>query len=543
MANKEKIYLRIKNFRSFEDITLEFRPLNFIFGPNGAGKSSFIKAIKFFSHNLFNLDDTLFFEGLKAPTHRYKLDKDTDLISFKEIVRNNDVKKKIVFEVIIRNTEISYNHLNNFLGNIYLGKLRIQENSEYEKIENEITDVSVIFEMFNYDRTKRERIKITITDLIGNYSFSFIPDSANPENNNTFERTISMPNEKDPKGFIKSFLENISTMPFIQHNSEYEKYSLKNDSDMILADLSLTNKRNSQTRSDKETTHLYIETLKIYYKLFFAIPSIVKKIFYKPLHLPALREVPKSIYTLNEGRFPENEYYGILYAFDKDSGIVEYKTDWDNYNKEIAFRDFEKTRIFHEPVVSFTDLINRTLSNLGLARKIIIKKENRIGYLNYISFEDGTEINISGASSGLLQLLPIIYRSAKFELDARRGENNVVKLIEQPELHLHPKLQAELAKFFTSRDILDNNLIIETHSEHLIRNIQVLIAQADKELGHENLKQKVGVYYFSKDKKTGISNIKEMELEDNGFFKEPWPDGFFDDSYNLTKELLRANKN
>ena len=34
-----------------------------------------------------------------------------------------------------------------------------------------------------------------------------------------------------------------------------------------------------------------------------------------------------------------------------------------------------------------------------------------------------------------------------------------------------------------------------------------------------------------------------MELEDNGFFKEPWPDGFFDDSYNLARELIYARKN
>ncbi|MBK6915235.1 MAG: DUF3696 domain-containing protein [Ignavibacteriales bacterium] len=79
--------------------------------------------------------------------------------------------------------------------------------------------------------------------------------------------------------------------------------------------------------------------------------------------------------------------------------------------------------------------------------------------------------------------------------------------------------------------------IIETHSEHIIRKIQVLIAQGKLS------KEKVAVYYFDKDEKTGITSIKEMEMEDNGFFKEPWPDGFFDDSYNLARELIYARKN
>ena len=111
MENKQRVFIRIQNFRSFEDVTLELHPLNFLFGQNGAGKSSFIKAIKFFSHNLFNLDDTFFFQGYKPLTNRYKLDKDTDLISFTETVRNNDINKKIIIEIIIKNAQISYGHL------------------------------------------------------------------------------------------------------------------------------------------------------------------------------------------------------------------------------------------------------------------------------------------------------------------------------------------------------------------------------------------------------------------------------------------------
>jgi len=84
--------IRIKNFKSLEDVEIEVKPLTFFFGPNSSGKSSFLKAIMFFSKNLFPLN-----------TGRtiYKLSDDVDLGSFKDIVINNDVTKKIVFEIDI----------------------------------------------------------------------------------------------------------------------------------------------------------------------------------------------------------------------------------------------------------------------------------------------------------------------------------------------------------------------------------------------------------------------------------------------------------
>jgi len=78
-------------------------------------------------------------------------------------------------------------------------------------------------------------------------------------------------------------------------------------------------------------------------------------------------------------------------------------------------------------------------------------------------------------------------------------------------------------------------MFIETHSEHLIRKIQVLIANGELD------RDKVSVMYF--DNNEGSTKIKKMEIEENGFFKEPWPYGFFDDSANLSWELLTANKN
>ena len=78
----------------------------------------------------------------------------------------------------------------------------------------------------------------------------------------------------------------------------------------------------------------------------------------------------------------------------------------------------------------------------------------------------------------------------------------------------------------------DNCMIIETHSEHLIRKLQVLIAKG------ELAREKVGVWYFKK--VNGITKVEKMEIDENGLFKNDWPDGFFDDSTDLTMELFEA---
>ena len=117
-------------------------------------------------------------------------------------------------------------------------------------------------------------------------------------------------------------------------------------------------------------------------------------------------------------------------------------------------------------------------------------------------------------------------------------------IIEQPELHLHPGAQADLANLFV--DIVKNNadndnqikIMIETHSEHLIRRLQALIADKNTAI----TKDQVKIYYVDKDENSE-SYIKEMQLLDNGQFKTEWPSGFFDKAFELSMELVRNNNN
>jgi predicted ATPase len=104
-------------------------------------------------------------------------------------------------------------------------------------------------------------------------------------------------------------------------------------------------------------------------------------------------------------------------------------------------------------------------------------------------------------------------------------------MIEEPESHLHPKLQSLLADFFADAyKTFGIHFIIETHSEYLIRKLQYLIAK--KEIKKED----VAIYYFDQDP-TKEDYIRKMEIDDNGFMKGDFGEGFFDEASRLISDL------
>ncbi len=152
--------------------------------------------------------------------------------------------------------------------------------------------------------------------------------------------------------------------------------------------------------------------------------------------------------------------------------------------------------------------------------------------------------NLIDVGYGISQVLPIVTqinsRETNTEYYSGYGElwsDKKLLIVEQPELHLHPAAQALLADLFANHAVQKRgNLIIETHSEHMIRKLQVLIADPECELCNDQ----VNIYYVDKNC-DGVSTVKKMNITETGQFEEDWPDGFFDKSYELSMELLKAN--
>ena len=163
--------------------------------------------------------------------------------------------------------------------------------------------------------------------------------------------------------------------------------------------------------------------------------------------------------------------------------------------------------------------------------------------------EDGTEDNLIDVGYGISQVLPIVTQIVKLKLGGRKDRYvfsyndrmNSIFIIEQPELHLHPGAQAELANLFVEAINSPNcnqKILIETHSEHLLRRLQALIADKSTNITSEQVK----IYYVDKNK-NNEAYVTEMKICENGQFESEWPSGFFDKAHELSMELLRNNLN
>jgi predicted ATPase len=133
--------------------------------------------------------------------------------------------------------------------------------------------------------------------------------------------------------------------------------------------------------------------------------------------------------------------------------------------------------------------------------------------------------NILDVGFGINQLLPIIVQC----FYAPKGS---LIMIEQPEAHLHPKAQAIVADLLADVVKFGNQVIVETHSEHLLLRLQTNIAQ--KRLRTSD----VTINYFDQSAEgTKKTNIK---IDDNGYFVQPLPEGFFEEGFQETLAHLKA---
>jgi predicted ATPase len=140
-----------------------------------------------------------------------------------------------------------------------------------------------------------------------------------------------------------------------------------------------------------------------------------------------------------------------------------------------------------------------------------------------------TPVSHRDVGIGISQTLPVL-------VSAYASKNKIIA-IEQPELHLHPGLQSELADVFIKSALggNTNTFILETHSEHLILRIMRRI----RESFHFNLPD--GIPSISPDDVSILyveplgaegSAIRYLELDAEGELLDPWPGGFFEEGFN-----------
>ena len=164
----------------------------------------------------------------------------------------------------------------------------------------------------------------------------------------------------------------------------------------------------------------------------------------------------------------------------------------------------------------------------GLAQSIALRAvdDARTLYQCHIKpTSTATEVLLPDVGFGVSQILPVLVNCAILP------EGSTL-LLEQPEIHLHPFAQAALADILIDA-IKNRNLqiIVESHSEHLLRRIQRRIA---REVLHPN---DVALYFCHLE--NGSSAIEELDVDAYGNIRN-WPTDFFGDEMGELADMTVA---
>jgi predicted ATPase len=177
--------------------------------------------------------------------------------------------------------------------------------------------------------------------------------------------------------------------------------------------------------------------------------------------------------------------------------------------------------------VSLHDAVVDWLTYVGVASEVSTADQGKMGHQLQVKTEGLDRYHdLTNVGVGVSQVLPIIVM-------ALLADSPSMLIFEQPELHLHPKVQARLADFFLSVSLIGKQCLLETHSEYLIDRFRHRVANAVGDSLVETLK-----IYFT-EREGGTTKCREVPVSQYGAISD-WPKDFFEQSQIESESILRA---
>lgn len=168
--------------------------------------------------------------------------------------------------------------------------------------------------------------------------------------------------------------------------------------------------------------------------------------------------------------------------------------------------------------------VSRWLSRMKVAQKLEVRQQGRSNRYELVVHRDGVACNLRDVGIGVSQVLPVLVLAYFAPVGS-------TIILEEPEIHLHPLAQSVLAELFVEvsrkRSV---QFIVETHSEHLFRRLQTLVA------GEKASSDRIAMYFVERQGKS--AKARPLQLDPYGRV-DGWPEGFFGDALGETREQAR----
>ncbi|MHC1679200.1 MAG: AAA family ATPase [Candidatus Cryosericum sp.] len=218
------------------------------------------------------------------------------------------------------------------------------------------------------------------------------------------------------------------------------------------------------------------------------------------IHLPGLRGNPERDYPK---RAVEGDFPGPFQDY-----VASIVAGWE--------RKHDSERM---------ERLNSWLGRLGLAKAIHAQRVNDVAYELLLDTtvakgrhqnRAGGRVSISDVGLGVPQVLPVLVAL----LVAKVSNPSRLVYVEQPEIHLHPRAQSEMAKIMAEEAASGTGIVVETHSSLFLLGLQTAVAAGVIKPGD------VGLHWFSQNG-SGASQISRAELDRYGR-AGAWPADFDD---------------
>ncbi|MBI5497140.1 MAG: AAA family ATPase [Deltaproteobacteria bacterium] len=262
----------------------------------------------------------------------------------------------------------------------------------------------------------------------------------------------------------------------------------------------------------------------------------LKKLLSEFQYLGSTRHTPPSLYKASNVAPQEIGASGELAAqllHRRGGEVVHYLPPLIQGSSGVSIPEALRER----PLV---DAVNDVLEALSIQTPLSVEEIREIGFR--LLFGSASLLHVG---RGLAYLLPLVelglYSDPLRFLSLEEGDLTPARYsercksfahiaIEEAEAHLHPKVQSLLAHWLVSLAMSNRRLIVETHSDHLVRRLRGLVARSGAGSALETwLLENVVILEVEQDSE-GRSTVKHSKLTAVGGIAEHWPAGFMDES-------------